>query len=287
MCILGQELLQSLSYSNRTAAWATASVRSGESLVQVDVHHVESHITRTACAEHRVEVCSVVIHQSAALMHETCNLRNIAFEESERIRVGHHHCCHAVVEKSLQVFHVHHAVGSTLHLHDIKSANGCRSRVRSVCRVRHDDLRTLHVAATLVILADNHQSYELSVCTCKRVQCEVGETGNFRESLTQSVVHLDSSLHRLNGLQRMQMCESRHCGNLLVDGRVILHGAAAERIESVVYAEVVTAVVSVMAHHGHLVTLRQFGVILATHFLRNIIFSEAVLGQRIALASWT
>ena len=80
MLVVGQELLQSLSHSHRATSWSATSVRCRECLVQVDVHHVESHITRTTSAEHRVEVRSIVIHQCTTLMNELGNLWNVSLE---------------------------------------------------------------------------------------------------------------------------------------------------------------------------------------------------------------
>ena len=78
--------------------------------MQIDVHHVESHIARTAYAKHRVEVGSVVIHQSATFVYELLYFGNLALEETECVGVGHHHSCHRVVKQSAQVFCVNNAV---------------------------------------------------------------------------------------------------------------------------------------------------------------------------------
>lgn len=45
---LRQELLQALAHTDGTVARTTTAVRRGEGLVEVDVHHVEAHVARTA-----------------------------------------------------------------------------------------------------------------------------------------------------------------------------------------------------------------------------------------------
>ena len=86
-----EELLQTLAHTHRTGTRTAATVRRRERLVQVDVHHIESHVTRTADTQHRIEVGTVVVHQSAAVVNQFRNLRDTGLEESQRVGVGHHH----------------------------------------------------------------------------------------------------------------------------------------------------------------------------------------------------
>ena len=90
--------------------------------MKIDVHNVESHIARAACSKHRVEVGSIIVHQSAALMHEFGYLWNLLFKHSEGIGIGHHHCCHSVVENTTQVVDIHKTLCSALNLYHLKSA---------------------------------------------------------------------------------------------------------------------------------------------------------------------
>ena len=54
--------LQAFANTHRAGTWTATAMRCGERLVQVDVHHVEAHITRPTSSEHRVEIGSVVVH---------------------------------------------------------------------------------------------------------------------------------------------------------------------------------------------------------------------------------
>ena len=100
--------------------------------MQIDVHHVESHVARTAYAEHRVEVGSVVIHQSATFVYELLYFRYFALEETERVGIGHHHGSYGVIEQSAQVFRVDDSVGCRFYLNNFQSAYSSRSRVCAV-----------------------------------------------------------------------------------------------------------------------------------------------------------
>ena len=166
---LWKELLQTGSHANGAASGATSAVRGRESLVKVYVHHVKSHVARPANAEHGVEVRSVIVHQRAAVVHHFGNFRYARLEQSEGVRVGHHHRCDGVIKQFTQVFYVNGAVGGAFHLNDFKSADCRRGRVCAVGGVGHDYLRALHVAPALVVCADNHQSCKLAMCSGKRV----------------------------------------------------------------------------------------------------------------------
>ena len=116
---VGQVFLQALAYTNRAATRTTSAMRCGEGLVQIDVHHIEAHISRTAHAEHGVEVGSVVVHQTATIVHQSCYLWNLGFEDTQGVGVGHHHAGNIIAKQWFQVLDIHRTIGSTLHLHNL------------------------------------------------------------------------------------------------------------------------------------------------------------------------
>ena len=59
--------------------------------MQIDVHHIETHITRATSPQHRIEIGTIVIHQRTTAMDQLCNRRNAGLKESEGIGIGHHH----------------------------------------------------------------------------------------------------------------------------------------------------------------------------------------------------
>ena len=66
-------------------------MRRGESLVEVDVHDIETHITWTAFAEEGIEVGTVVVHQATGLVHHLGDFQHARLEDTEGVGVGHHH----------------------------------------------------------------------------------------------------------------------------------------------------------------------------------------------------
>ena len=185
---VGQIVLQSFSYANRTASRTSTAMRCGEGLVQIDVHDIEAHVARTAHAEHGVEVGSVVVHQTATIVHQSCYLWNLGFEDTQGVGVGHHHAGNIIAKQWFQVLNIHRTIGSTLHLHNLQTAHRSRSWISAVGRVGNDNLGTLQVATLFVIGADYHQTGQFSMSTGKGIQGELVKTGYLGERFLYVII---------------------------------------------------------------------------------------------------
>ena len=89
-------------------------MRRRESLVQIDMHHVEAHIARTTRPQHRIQVGTIVVHQTTTVMDEFGNLWDTHLEETEGIGIGHHHGSNLLSllgDNTLQVVEIHRAIG--------------------------------------------------------------------------------------------------------------------------------------------------------------------------------
>ena len=87
----GEKLLQAFTDTHRASTRATTAMRRREGLVQVDMHYVKSHITRATGAEHRVQISTVIVHQTTCIMHHLGYLWDVGLKEAKGIRIGHHH----------------------------------------------------------------------------------------------------------------------------------------------------------------------------------------------------
>ena len=277
---LRQELLQPASHADRAASRSASAVRSGESLMKIDVHHVEPHVARAADTKHRVEVCSVIIHQRATVVHHFSNLRYARLEQAERVGIGHHHRGHRVIKQFVQMFNVHRTVSRAFHLDHFKSTDCRRSRIGSVGRVGHYHLCPLHVAPAFMISTDNHQPRKLAMRPCKGIQGEFRQASDGRQRLLQVVINGQCALARADRLHRMSVRELLAGCHFLIDVRIVFHGTAAQWIETVVHSEVVSAHIGIMTHNGKLVTLGQSGIFRAPHGLRQLVISICVFRQR-------
>ena len=237
-----EELLQSLTHTDGTAARTTAAMRRRECLVQIDVHHVETHITWTTSTQHGVQIGSVVVHQSTTSMNQLGNFRNLSFEESQRIRIGHHHGCDAVAAfrtEAAKVFQIHQTVGTALYLQDFQATDGSRSRIGTMSRVGYDHLLALHVLARAMVVVNDHQARQLTMGTSIGLE---GEMSQARQCTKHLLQHHNSSLCALGGsgrLQRMQVLKLRKGSHFLVDLGIVLHGTRTQRIETAVYTKVI------------------------------------------------
>ena len=87
--------------------------------MEIDVHHVEAHIAWATGTKHRIEVGTIIIHQATTGVDEFCNLRNMFLEESEGIRIGHHHGGDMgtfLIDQSFQVNQINESLRVRLHL---------------------------------------------------------------------------------------------------------------------------------------------------------------------------
>ena len=107
-----------------------------------------------------------------------------------------------------------------------------------------------------MVLAYYHQARKLSVCSGAGLEGEVLHAGYGGKRTVYTFIYGIYSGYIL--LQRMYAAECGHCGNLLVDLRVVLHGAATQRIESGVHAKVHLTQVGVVTNYIHLTYLGEF-----------------------------
>ena len=55
----------------------------GEGLVQVHMDHIKPHITGTDLTENGIEIGTIVVEQTARLMHQTGDLLDAALEHAD------------------------------------------------------------------------------------------------------------------------------------------------------------------------------------------------------------
>ena len=164
-------------------------------------------------------------------MYHFFNLRNLPFKQSQGVGVGHHHGRNGVaadaVNQGAQRLDVDGAVDERLHLHDVQSADGRRSRVRAVGRVRHDDQSAARVTPAFVVSAYDHQSRQFAVGAGIGLEREGMEPCQFAERAAEQGAHRFSAAYRVSRLQRVKVTELRQLCHFLVQFRVIFHRARA------------------------------------------------------------
>ena len=200
---------------------------------------VEPHVAGSGDAADGVEVRAVVVHERAGAVEDPLDLLDPLVEQAERRGVREHQARGRFVDLAAQVVEVDVPARVRRHLHELVAGHRHARRVRPVRRVRDDDLPPLLVlAAVREVRAHQHQARQLTLRACRRLQRHGVEPADLGEDLLQAPHQLERTLGRVLLLQRMEVREPRQSRDDLVDARVVLHRARAERIEAGVDAEV-------------------------------------------------
>ena len=125
-------------------------------------------------------------------------------------------------------------------------------------RVGHEHLRPL-LAARLVIGADHEDARELALGAGRGLERDGVHPGDLGEVPRQLVHELERTLRQGLGRQRMDLGEAGQPRHVLVELRVVLHRARAERIEVRVESVVQPRQARVMADYVELGDFRQPG----------------------------
>ena len=168
--------------------------------MEIDMHDIEAHIGRTGDTKHRVQVGTIIVHQSATVMHQLCDGRYLTLEESESVRVGHHHGGNVIAKERLQILNVDKSVGCALHLHNLQSADSGRGRVSAMGRVRHNDFGTIDIATAGVVGTYSHETRQLAMCSGEWVESELSHASEGTESLLETTVDSQRALDSLGRL---------------------------------------------------------------------------------------
>ena len=277
----GQERLQDVADGDRPTPGAATSVRLRERLVQVDVDDVEAHVAGPRDAAHGVEVRAVVVHERAGAVEDPLDLLDVLVEQAERRRVREHERRGVLVDLAAQVVDVDVPARVGLDVRQLVARHRDRGRIRAVRRVGHDDLATLFVlAAGGEVRAGKHEAGDLSLRARRRLERDGVEPRYLREDLLQPPHQLERALRPVVLLQRVETGEARERREPLVDARVVLHRAGAERVEARVHAEVAGRELGEMADELELGHLRQARRLAAAELLRELGGRRQVLVTR-------
>jgi hypothetical protein len=104
------------------------------------------------------------------------------------------------------------------------------------------------LAPILVVGAREQHAGELAVRAGGGLQRDVRQTGDLRERALQVPHQLERPLRSLGVLQRVQPRMAGERGDALVQARVVLHRARAQRVEARVEVEVALGDADVVAH---------------------------------------
>lgn len=230
----------------------------GKGFVQVQVHHVESHVSRTGIAEDGVGIGSVVVKQSPCLMDDAGNLQNVSVEQTERRRIGQHQGGGIRPYRLPERFEIDLAVLVGGNRDTLKPGDGSRGRICTVGYVRYQHLGPLF-PARLMIGPDHQQACPFSLSSRSRLQRDLVHPRDGLQLLLQMVHQLQRPLHGLLRLVRMNGRKSAQLGHFFISLRVVLHRAGAKRDKTIVNSVVSAGQSRIMPDDIQFAHFRQLG----------------------------
>ena len=211
------------------------------------MHDVEAHVAWAREPHHGVEVGAVVVQRRADAVDDLSDLGDVRVEQPERVGVGQHQARDVGVRLRAQVLDVDAAVGVGGELDDLEAGHRHGRGVGAVRGVGRQHL-VARLAAILVEGAREQHPGELAVGARGGLQRHVRQAGDLRQRTLQVPHQLERALGVLRVLQGVQARVAGERGDALVQARVVLHRARAERIEARVQVEVALGDADVVAH---------------------------------------
>ena len=235
------------------------------------MHDVEAHVAGAGDAAHGVQVRAVVVHERTGAVEDLLDLLDVLVEEPERRRVREHERGRVLVDLAAEVLDVDVPARVRAHRRELVAGHRHRRGVRPVRRVGDDDLAPL-LALALVreVRAHEHEPGQLALRAGRGLERDGVEAGHLGEDLLQPPLELERALRAVLFLMRVELREAGQHHEPLVDARVVLHRAGAERIEAVVDAEVARRELREVTDELELGHLRQARRLRAAQLLRNV-----------------
>ena len=241
---------------HRPGAGAAAAVRRRERLVQVDVHGVDAEVAGAHLADDGVEVGAVGVEVGAGRVHGVGNAHHIALEQAAGVGVGEHDGGNLGREPLLHLLGIDGAVRAHWHRFDAIAQQRRGRRIGAVRGIGHQHDRA-RLAARRQRRLDRHHAAQLAVSARLGRHGDGGHARELAEPARQLADQLDGARDGRERLQGMDVAEARQPRHALVEARVVLHGAGAEREQPGVDAEVLLGEAHVVAHGLGLAEARQ------------------------------
>jgi hypothetical protein len=204
-------------------------------------------------------------------VEDPLDLVDVLVEEAEGRRVRQHQPRRRLVDLGAEVVEVDIAARVGLDADEFIARHRHRGRVRPVGGVGDDDAAPLlALAALLEVRAHEHQACDLALRAGGRLERDAVESGDLGQDLLEPPHELEGALRAALFLERVQVAEARQSDDALVDARVVLHRAGAQRVEAGVDAEVLGRELGEVAQELRLGQLGQARRLIAGELSRDL-----------------
>ena len=198
--------------------------------------YVKSHISRPHNAHDRVEVGSVVIAQPSPIVDNAGNLQDILVKEPYRVWIGQHQSCRVLPHCLLKLIQIHTSVLPGGDADNAVAGHGGAGGIGAVGRVRNNDFRPLFIPSGVMVSLDQQQTRKFPMGACRGLEGHCIHTGYLAQILLRQIEYPEGAPARMFRLQRMDARTALQRRRLLIYLWVILHGAGAKGVETVVDA---------------------------------------------------
>ena len=199
------------------------------------MNNVETQVAELDSSDDGVEVGAVPVHNAAGVADDPGYIQDIRVEEAKSAGQGYHQPCEFVAHGVSQGIKIGVSVGVRGQRDDVETSHRCGCRVGPVRRVGDQNVLALIVAAIEVVGPCHQKAREFTVSARHRGERAACHACYLVQDFLQLPHQLDRTLNGGYRLQWMYLGESRNRRNLVVQLRVVLHRATAERVEVVVY----------------------------------------------------
>ncbi len=252
LTVLGQEVKQFGTDSDRTDTGTATAVRTCKGFVQVQVAHIGTHVSRAGDANLGVHVGTIHIDKTTGTVDDVHNLQNALFEGTMSGRIGNHDASKVVLvllNLGFEVVDVHIAAVVAFHHHNSHAGFGSTGGIGAMGTGRNQTDIAVGLSLVDMIVADDSKS---AVFTCGAgigLQRHTCEAGNNSQQIFHLVNKLVPTLGLVSGGEWVHATKFAPAQRQHLSGSVQFHGAAAQRNHGTVQTEVFHLQFLHIAHH--------------------------------------
>ena len=212
---------------------------SGKRFVQIQMHHVETHVRRAGHSHDGVQVGAVVIKQTAAVMDNPGNFKNLLFKQTQSVGIGKHESGQVFIRHAFKRLEIDQSPRIGRNLYHLETGHGRAGRIGPVTRVGYHQAGTV-LTAGLVPGAHDQQPGEFTLCPRNRLKTDAVHPRYLAKNVLHFPQYLEHSLYHPVRQQGVQTGKTGQTGNILPQPGIVLHSAASERVKPGVDAVVLS-----------------------------------------------